>query len=101
MCILRAQPQTLGTVKQCHELSGLCRQFRPKGLEARCMLRGLLSSPNAGIRRTLAEADQLVHVSIKEIEFPVQVGSHRPNSWIEVNALHESSAILEVSGFGA
>ena len=45
-------------------------------LEARFMLRGLLSSPNATIRRTLEEADDLVHISVHETEFCAQVSFH-------------------------
>ncbi len=40
------------------------------------MPRGLLSSPNAGIRRTLEETDHLVHISVHETELRTQVSFH-------------------------
>src|SRR5882724_2434301 len=57
------------------------------------MLRGLLSNPNAGIRRTLEETDHLVHISVQETELRTQVSFHLRHSSIGVSAFHDSCAI--------
>jgi hypothetical protein len=60
-------------------------QFRAKRLEARCVTQSFLLRPNANIRCALAEADQLIHISVQEIEFRMQVGFHRRHSSIGAN----------------
>lgn len=54
----------MGTFMQGQEFSEICIQSRATALEVRFMPRGLLSSPNAGIRCTLEETDYLVHISV-------------------------------------
>ena len=54
------------------------------------MPRDLLSSPNAGIRRTLEETDHLDHVSVQETELRTQVGFHLRHSSIGVSDFHDS-----------
>jgi hypothetical protein len=87
---LRPSPQPTGTFTQIQEFSEICIQVRAKVREARFMPRGLLSSPNAGIRRTLEEPDHLVHISVQETELRTQVSFHLRHSSIGVCAFHDS-----------
>src|SRR5580704_734508 len=61
------------------------------------MPRGLLLSPNAGIRRTLEETDHLVHISVQETELRTQIAFHRRHSSIRRNAFHDSWFFLSRS----
>jgi hypothetical protein len=63
-------------------------QFLAEGFEARCMSLRFLARPKAGIGRTLAETDHLLHISVQEIAFCPQVVFHRRHSSIGASAFH-------------
>jgi hypothetical protein len=81
-----------------HDFSAICIQFLANRFEARFMSRGLLFSPNAGIRRTLKEPDHLVHVPVQEIEFLTQIGFHRRHS--SFNFRRHPQLFGDFAGFG-